>query len=405
MTIFEKITRSFSGRGSGSKKKKNARPFAMTTLVGKVRQALGSTNEDYVTEGFEANDMLYSVVHAILDSMASLPVKVVDSRTGEEVSRDDALARMLNTPSYQHKSWEEFVRAVGGNLLVFGNAYLQRLYPKQGRNANKTQELLVLPTPEIMPVVSFEHHDLVPKIIGFKYIGAGDSVAYTYSDKDIIHIKTANLSWDTQGGSVLGMSPLKPARNLITQANDLRIASSHLLQNNGAIGILTTTGDAQLDEEAATALKEKYKENYQGPYNYGELIISTDPMNWVNMGMTPKDLALTEQETMTLRALCRLYNVPSQLFGDVQASTYSNYKEARRAYILQCVIPRLETILSSLNEILEKEYKQRVVIDTPNIGELQEDRISLIKALSGADFLTDDEKRELTGYGDTSNLG
>jgi phage portal protein BeeE len=45
-------------------------------------------------------------------------------------------------------------------------------------------------------------------------------------------------------------------------------------------------------------------------------------------------------------------NLPSQLFGDYQSNTYSNYKEANRAFQTNAVLPNVEQFINQFEKDL-----------------------------------------------------
>jgi HK97 family phage portal protein len=99
--------------------------------------------------------------------------------------------------------------------------------------------------------------------------------------------------------------------------------------------------DGNLTEVQAQALKDKFRKNYQGASNAGDVIITPKDLSWVNFGLSASDLSLIEQYNGTIKDLCNIYNIPVQLLNNTDSSTYNNMKEAKKALYQNAVIPEL----------------------------------------------------------------
>jgi phage portal protein BeeE len=86
------------------------------------------------------------------------------------------------------------------------------------------------------------------------------------------------------------------------------------------------------------------------------------------------------------------------LLGLPGDATYANYREANRALWRLTLLPLAHKILGALGEGLEVWFPQaRLAIDLDRVPALAEDRERLWSQVSGADFLSADEKRAMLG--------
>ena len=159
--------------------------------------------------------------------------------------------------------------------------------------------------------------------------------------------------------------------------------------------------EGDLNETQARALKQKFKQQYQGSNNAGDVIITPKKLSWVNFGLNATDLSLLEQYDSTIKDLCNIYNVPVQLLNNTSASTYNNQKEAKKALYQNAVIPELIKVRDELNRWLTPLYGDKLYIDFDFtvIPELQEETEKVVQQMSQAWWLTPNEKRAATGYG------
>jgi len=181
--------------------------------------------------------------------------------------------------------------------------------------------------------------------------------------------------------------------------NDAITTGSKYLTNQGARGILTSQ-DNMLTAEHASALRDKYKSMYSGVDNAGEIMVTNHDFKWIEMGLPLADLALIEQYNLSIKDLASAYKVPSILLNDTQSSTFNNYREAKKAFYLQSVFPKLIAVRDELNRWLTPTYGSQYYIDFDflSVPELQEDMEKVVRQLSLAWWLTPNEKRQAMKY-------
>jgi phage portal protein BeeE len=88
------------------------------------------------------------------------------------------------------------------------------------------------------------------------------------------------------------------------------------------------------------------------------------------------------------------------LLGLPGDATYANYREANRALWRLTVLPLADKILGGISNALAAWWPDvRLRIDVDQVTALAEDRERLWAQVSGADFLSAGEKREMLGFG------
>jgi HK97 family phage portal protein len=160
-----------------------------------------------------------------------------------------------------------------------------------------------------------------------------------------------------------------------------------------------------LTEEQADMLSRKLQKA-GGPKNNGKVPITSAQLKWNQMGMSPVDLSIIESDRMDRRTICNLYHVPSELFNDAANKTYSNTKEAGSAVYTNAVIPALSQFRDAFNKYIYARYNGQIYIDfdVSMISELQDDLSAMTTALSGAWWITPNERRDIMSFdSDESN--
>jgi phage portal protein BeeE len=87
------------------------------------------------------------------------------------------------------------------------------------------------------------------------------------------------------------------------------------------------------------------------------------------------------------------------LLGLPGDATYANYAEANVALWRLTVLPLLARVLTAVSAHLDRWWPGlRLEVDLDGIPALWSDRETLWRSVGAADFLTDDEKREMLGF-------
>ena len=172
----------------------------------------------------------------------------------------------------------------------------------------------------------------------------------------------------------------------------------------GAEGMLSLE-DEYITPEQFGQLQRDMKARVESPNNYKRMLLAANKWKWIQFGISPVDLNIIESQKMSLRDLCNIYGISSELLNDPDNKTNANKKESRRALYYETVLPLLDHLKYELNRWLVPAYSQRdgvdyyIDYDTSAIPALAEDMDKVAERLSRIDELTFNEKREALGYG------
>ena len=379
-------------------------------------------NDDtYIKDGYRKNATIYSLVNIITNAATTIPFQVYEKVNENEVKRYKALTsgsidansiykanlirknamveleetelhKLLERPNaaQSYASWISELIAFG---KLTGNRYIYGIAPETGMNQGKYKELYVMPS-QIMEIVSGGIMQPVQKY-RIEYQGAYDIPA-----EDVCHIKDFNPYYDGTGSHLYGQSPLRAGLRSLTTNNEAVQTGVKYLQNQTARGILTSD-EGDLNEVQAQQLKDKFRKNFQGSDNAGDVIITPKKLSWVNFGLNASDVSLIQQYNASIKDLCNIYAVPVQLLNNTESATYNNMKEAKKALYQNCVIPELNKIRDELNRWLVPKFGEKLFIDFDYsaIPELQEENEKVVDQLSKAWWVTPNEKRSVMNYG------
>lgn len=402
-------------------KRKAAPSYSVVRQIGGVPIFIGKSNKEFIDKGYTYNPNVYSVINVITKSIASVPFILYEVKDEKSFSRYKAAANkdcvnikqavMLRTKALQdvpkHKILDilqrpnptqgqaEFIENVLGFKLLTGNAFIYGQGTDNGANANKMQQLYVLPS---------QYMSISPNASGTGVAGYQLELGTTtkFAKEEIIHLKYWNPNWSVTGDHLYGLSPLTSAHRVLQRSNDNITSQTKLLQNTGAIGILSNEDNYGMTEEQMEQMESKYLEKYGGSKNRGRIMIASQKFTWQQIGMSAVDLALNDAAKMDLRDICNVYGIQSQLLNDPENKTYANLAEARKSLIINRALPELYSLRDELNRTLVPQWSEGknlyLDIDIQAIPELQEDMQLLVAQLSQMYWLTGNEKRIATNY-------
>lgn len=119
------------------------------------------------------------------------------------------------------------------------------------------------------------------------------------------------------------------------------------------------------------------------------------------MSLSPKDMDFMEaKHSATARSRWRSA-CPPMLLAIPGDNTYSNYQEANREFFRQTLLPLASRIAGALARWLAPAFGQGLIlaIDTDRVDALSPDRAALWDRVTKAPFLSVNENRAATGYG------
>ena len=275
--------------------------------------------------------------------------------------------------------------AVGAQLLLHGNAFVQ-----------------VLRDPDGAPVELFA---LRPERVSVEADGFGWPAAYLYrvagrvtrlAGEEVIHLRTFHPLDDHYGVGCLGA-----AAGAIAVHNAAATWAKGLLDNaarpSGALVYAPGDGSA-LTPDQFRRLKEEMEAGFSGAANAGRPMLLEGGLTWQAMSMSPADLDFAGTKAAAAREIALAFGVPPMLLGLPGDSTHANYREANRALWRLTVLPLAEGILVDLGRGLAEWFPDAPVLDPDKVPALVEDRERLWRMVSAATFITDEEKRQMTGW-------
>ena len=316
----------------------------------------GHSNHDeriLINEGYLSNEDIFAVLEKLVHSSATIPIRLYEKDGDEWEMVEDVnneLLKLLKKPN-KEQTLKEYRREQYLNYLLTGDSFelmnmlLGFTYPTS---------MNILPSQYVEVELEDQNQFFSPvKDYIFSYGG----YRTLYDAEQVLHLKNLDPSYPC---NQKGLSPLQPAYTSLSASNQVHNAEKSMIENKGATGMISSNNnDYPLSAEEREEIDKEFKGRTGGSNNYNKTITVSSNVKFQTLGLSPKDLTLTEIDINKLRKFCNIYGMSSQLFNDTANSTYNNVLEAKASLYTESAIPLAQTFVDNWNENLIPIFNKR----------------------------------------------
>ena len=378
--------------------------------------------QDAIDKGYLLNHNVYSLINILMSAMGGIPwlvyevkdekklrqyhhikekglhldkVMTLKEQALEEVS-GTGINKLIEKPN-QYQGIADVMAYLYGWYCLTGNGYLYGMRRLGGDKG--IIELHVMPA----NIVEIALGTTAQPVGGYTLNMEKQS---KLEPDEVMHWRTWNpnfIAGDTE--HLYGLSPLGPGGRLLGLDNEAVIAQGSSFKNVGARGVLHGMGDnGNFTKEQGEKIQEKWKAKFAGADRYNEIAFAQSQVGFTQIGLSPVDLNIIESFKTSLQFLCNLWNVPITLMNDTAASTESNVKEARKRLYTNKILPDADRLRDKLNGWIVPAYSDKrkyyIDYDLHSIVDLQDDLKFIVDTLKQMDWITANEQRAATNYGE-----
>lgn len=350
--------------------------------------------EDYVEEGYLKNSTVGDCLDYIARAVGGIDwFSVKKDSGGKEKAVDNSdFTKLINHPNPFVKGKAEFFKELILYLYLSGNEYMQRA----PLNTEKVKEQVVKELYNLRPDrMSIVKGTGAERIGGYKYTINSTDKGKDYKADEIMHIKFFNPLDDWYG-----VTPLKRIEYEIDQTNEAQLWNYNLLRNGGVPQVVLLVKKT-LEATDKTAIQKAIKERYGGGKNAGKwaVIDNAGEVEIKTLGLSPLAMQWLDGLYFTKAQIAVTLGVPPELIGDTAHKIFNNYKEARKSFYEDTVLPFMDWQQESLNGFLSPFFNgEELRYDKDDIEALAEARsIKYVDAIAGwnAGLLRRNEARDL----------
>jgi HK97 family phage portal protein len=339
-------------------------------------------------EGYQRNPVVHRAVRMVAEAAGGVPLTLAES---ERELDSHPLTTLLARPNAR-QGRAALIETLVSHLLVAGDAYLEAVSldgePRE-LHALRPDRMRLEAGPDGWPEA-------------YLYRVGSETVRYDQRAEPIppiLHLSLFNPLDDH-----FGLSPLEPAAAAVDLHNAASAWNKALLDNaarpSGALVYKGPEGGG-LSDDQVERLKQELEAQFSGAANAGRPLLLDGGLDWRPMSLTPQEMDFLSAKNSAAREIALAFGVPPMLLGIPGDATYANYAQANVALWRQTVIPLLSRVAQSLATWLSPAYGAELTLkpDLDAVEALADERESLWRRVTAAEFLTDDEKRAAVGYG------
>ena len=373
--------------------------------------------EKAITEGFNGNTAVYSIIMKDVNKFASIPRYLLDAKEfdkknkgvfklkaySDTVKISNSLSKLLEHPN-PNQGQAAFMKQVRGYYKTCGEAFIElnrgdvNGLSDQQIETKEIFEMYALPSNKVKLLPDPED---VWGIVGYK-LNMGGTERFIHK-KNIIHWKDVNLSWDAVTREHLrGMTALKPGEETLTANQDGERATVRMQQNDGAKGAVYGKEKVNLNAVQESQLRGAIDGKVNNADVKGSVasIFGVGELGYINFGGTSVDMQLLQAKDQSWKYLCALLDVPYLLFDP--NATFANLESAKKNWLNDSIIPASKEFDDELNRVLLRAFNVEgiaiIVSDYTELPELQADMKLLTEWMNQSDEITPNERRKAKGY-------
>ncbi len=316
-----------------------------------IANAFSTQGNDLIRNSYEKNGDVYALTKKIVDISKSVPW-IVERKLGngewKEMKGTTIHDLMENPNETKGYTWNDIEEMTLIYLLLTGNAYVLGERPFA---SNLIGEIDVLPSNHIEIKTNDDFFITV-----VKYLFTLSKTKREFTKEDLAHIKFFNPGYDDVTESMYGLSIIKVAAGLVQAGNDRIDAAANLLQNRGAVGMITDKSPKPMTPEEAKKVQADWQKDTAGSKNFGKIKVTNKDLSYIQMAMSAADLQLVESGVVNLRALCNVFGLDSSLFNDPANKTYNNQLEAQKALYTNAIMPLSDKVAEHFTRFIARNH-------------------------------------------------
>lgn len=271
-------------------------------------------------------------VECISDSMAKLPIYVMDGKTREHL--DHPLLALMEQRPNEAMTPSVYKKLMEANRLLHGNGYAAIL--RSASNARPV-ELLPLPPECVTPWLDERGR------LWYLYMDPRTGSRRRLSQWDMLHYKAY-----TRDG-INGISVLSRAAEVVSAARALQqYEGKFYTQGAKPSGVLSV--DSRLDSDAKDKVREEWRKVHSGVDNAFKIAVLDLGLKYSPISVSQKDAQFVESKAVSVEDIARFFGVPlNKLMAGKQA--YNSNEQNATDYVMNTLHP----IVSQCEE--EDTYK------------------------------------------------
>lgn len=352
----------------------------VTPDTGTFTFSIGSSTQlaiEVTPENATKNATVFTCLSVLATSVSQLPVGVM-TKGDKSFSPVDHYVNDLLVKPNNSQSQYEFIHSIITDLMLYGNAYLQKVMLPNG----KVIELVPMPSSDMEMSISAS---------GKRTYVLNKKV---YAENEIIHFR------DFIGADAQGLSRVRQAARLVGIDNAIdNLIADTFVNGTSASGIVSFPED--VEPATAKAFTDAWASKFgKGGTTRGSVAVIGGGATFQQLTpMSPADGDIQSLKEQTTARIGAVFRIPSHMLEIFSGAKYSNVQVRNTAFYRDSIAPLTTLIEQKLSAGLLDGTDLVVRFDAADLlrGDLQQATAVGVDAVSSG-ILTVDEARALMGY-------
>ena len=364
-------------------------------LLSRVLAVPTNTKQAISADSVLSLSTVWRAVNIISDSIASLPINVVQMRSdgGKDIAlRHPVQRQMAFQPSPLYTKYN-FFQTLVTHALLHGNGYVE-INRERVTGYPKNYTILA---PDRVTAKSKNGQ------VYYEYVEQPADPSSGIMQPTVREIRTGNMihingiSWN----GITGLNVIK----FLADNFGLALANQQYLVkffSDGATisGVLKHPG--RLTPDAIKRLQSSWQGTYSGAGNSGKVAIVEEGMEYQQIGLSPQQAGAADTKKLTISDIARIFGVPQFLLEDLDRATFSNIEHLSLLFRQHTIRPWCKRIEAELNTKLFPADEQVIFqvhfdIDDLAMSDL-DSRSKWVESMMKWGILNRDEVRIKEGY-------
>jgi len=169
---------------------------------------------------------------------------------------------------------------------------------------------------------------------------------------------------------------------------------NYLLNDGRPGGLLVLKGD--IDEDDKAELANRFRGNL-GRVGGTTVIASEDGVDYVDTSSNPRDASYIQMRQITKEEILASFGVPESVIGNASGRTFSNAAEEIRVFWIETMMPHLEPLARSLDELDDEHYIDFDTSEVPILVIYKQEREQYLLQELQQGLISPNEYRTATG--------
>lgn len=326
---------------------------------------------------------VYACIRAIAEEIANMKFRLYEVKkdgTNEEIFEHELLDLLDGVNPLQ--TGYELKYLTSAHLEAVGNSYWRLEGVKS--ETDKPTAIYIL-DPVHMRII----RDSSPvSVAGYKY--TEKTRVTNFQPYEILHLKYPNPADQIEGvGTIQSLAQWIDSDNYATEFN------RRFFLNGAKIGGLLESENA-LTTVQIEQLRRSFENVYKGWENAYKVAILPKGTKYSEMGTSQKDMDFANLQSMMRDKILAGFRVPKTVLGITEDVNRANAEATNYVFALRTIKPKMQLIVSYLNEFLVPRYGDNLYLDFAS--PVPEDRLLKIQelqvAMAGQPVMSVNEARE-----------